>query len=133
MVTRNRYEPLNSEVLENSKSMGAPGGDDKSSETVEIAGSRLSNSAVRHGSPENRGTRKFKENRSVLVVGDSMLKHLTQQKISKSTNTRVRVKSFLGAAVRDMKDHIKPGLRTNPENVILHIGTNDIRHKEAPE
>ena len=32
-----------------------------------------------------------------------------------------------------MKNHIKPGLRTNPDNVILHIGTNDIHNKEAPE
>ena len=74
-----------------------------------------------------------KENHSVLVVGDSMLKNLTQQKISKSTNTRVRVKSYSGATVRDMKDHIKPGLRSNPDNVILHIGTNDIHNKEVPE
>ena len=75
---------------------------------------------------------KCKNNPSVLVMGDSMLKHLSQQKISRSTNAKVKVKSFSGATIIDMKDHVKPGLRTNPDNVILHIGTNDIRSKEAP-
>ena len=61
-----------------------------------------------------------------------MLKHLSPQKISKSTNAKVTGKSFSGATINDMKDHVKPGLRKNPHNVILHIGTNDIRGKEAP-
>ena len=60
-----------------------------------------------------------------------MLKHLKQQKVSKSTYTETLIKSFSGATTRDMKDYIKPVQRRNPEKVILHIGTNDIPTKEA--
>ncbi len=61
-----------------------------------------------------------KENPTVFIVGDSMIKHLKQQRFSKSTNTKTRIKAFIGANIRDMKDYIKPALRCNPDKVILH-------------
>ena len=60
-----------------------------------------------------------------------MLKHLKQQKVSKSTCTETFMKSFSGATTRDMKDYVRPVQRRNPEKVILQIGTNDIPTKEA--
>jgi lysophospholipase L1-like esterase len=44
---------------------------------------------------------------------------------------RVTVKSFSGATVDDMKDFIKPVLRKNPDKLILHIGTNDLRNADS--
>ena len=80
--------------------------------------------------PQNKVVR-HKENPTVTIVGDSILKHLKQQKISKSTNTKTRIKSFPGANVQDMKDYIKPALRNNPDRIILHVETNYLRNRDA--
>ena len=37
------------------------------------------------------------------------------------------MKSFSGASTSDMKDHIKPTLRKAPQQIVLHIETNDLR------
>ena len=135
VITRNRFEPLSREESESKNSSRTPDGQDKCGTNENTSVGRLPSSAARHNSrsPEDGGINRHKVNRSVLVAGDSMLKNLNHHKISKSTNTRVHVKAFPGATVRDMEDHIKPGLRTNPDSVILHIGTNDIRNKEPSE
>ena len=44
-----------------------------------------------------------------------------KHRISKRRNVKVR--SFLGATTRCMKDYLKPLLRKEPDKVILHIGT----------
>ena len=40
------------------------------------------------------------------------------------------VKPFPGATTEDMEDFIKPSLRKDPENIIIHVGTNDVNSKE---
>ena len=40
------------------------------------------------------------------------------------------VKPFPGATTKDMEDYIKPILRKDPENIIIHVGTNDVNSKE---
>ena len=40
------------------------------------------------------------------------------------------VKPFPGATAEDMQDFIKPILRKDPENIIIHVGTNDVNSKE---
>ena len=40
------------------------------------------------------------------------------------------VKSFPGATIEDMEDFVKPLLRKKPDNVVLHIGTNDLNTHE---
>ena len=39
-------------------------------------------------------------------------------------------KTVTGATTEDMQDFIKPILRKNPDNVIIHIGTNDLNSQE---
>ena len=36
------------------------------------------------------------------------------------------VRSFPGATTDDMEYFVKPVLRNEPDNVVLHVGTNDI-------
>ncbi len=38
------------------------------------------------------------------------------------------MKSFGGANISDMEDYLKPIIRKEPANLILHVGTNDL-HK----
>ena len=43
---------------------------------------------------------------------------------------RVVVKPFPGATIRDMKSHIIPTIEKSPDQICLHIGTNDLKSKE---
>ena len=45
---------------------------------------------------------------------------------------KVVVKSFPGATIEDMEDFVKPLLRKKPDNVVLHIGTNDLNTVQEP-
>ena len=66
-------------------------------------------------------------NENTVLIGDSIIKNIQAWKLSKSANRRVQVKSFPGAKVADFKHYLKPTLDQNPKEIILHIGTNDLR------
>lgn len=67
------------------------------------------------------------------VIGDSLLKDIKQHLLSKSTKTRVSVKSFAGSTVKDMQHYLVPTLLKKPKHVILHVGTNDLPSGKATE
>ena len=71
----------------------------------------------------------------VAILGDSMVKMLQPAKLSRSADQKVQVKTFpyAGATITDMEHYIQPTLRTKPRMVVLHVGTNDIQHKEPNE
>ena len=50
-----------------------------------------------------------------------------------SRHKYVRVYSFSGADTTDMNDFIKPLLKRRPDEVILHIGTNNLASTLSPE
>ena len=76
-----------------------------------------------------------KDKKSVVVLGDSMLKLLNGYEMSKRVNSdcNVYVKSFSGATTQCMEDYIKPSLRKNPNHFIIHVGTNDLATDKTPE
>ena len=53
-----------------------------------------------------------------------MLAGVEQNRISGSNSVNVRI--FPGATNHDMYDYLKPILKTNPDNIILHIGNNSV-------
>ena len=63
--------------------------------------------------------------REVFLAGDSILKNLQGRKMS--STAKVKISSFPGCTTVDMKDHIKPILRKNPDEIIIHVGTNSLR------
>ena len=66
----------------------------------------------------------------VFIVGDSIIQHVEGWDLS--TNDRhVAVKSFSGARITNMDDYLRPLLRKKPDEIILHVGTNNIRD-ESP-
>ena len=67
----------------------------------------------------------------ISILGDSMIKDLIGSKMSSSRS--VSVKSFSGAKTSDMKHYIVPTLSTPPDEIGLHIGTNDIIHSSAQQ
>ena len=63
----------------------------------------------------------------VLVLGDSIVKYVQGQKLS--NKVRTVVKSFSGAKVdRMFHYYMKPTLELQPDEVILHVGTNDLKN-----
>ena len=46
-----------------------------------------------------------------------------------SKTNKVVVKPFASATTEGMEDFIKPILRKDPENIIIHVGTNDVNSK----
>ena len=71
-----------------------------------------------------------KRQKKVVIAGDSTLKYLQGHKISK--NSQIKVATFPGCTTQDMKDHIKPLLRRNPDEIIIHVGTNSLHSSNTP-
>ena len=67
---------------------------------------------------------------SLLFAGDSTVQNLKGWRLS-STDNHVAVKSFSGANITEMEDYLKPILHKEPSKVILHVGTNDLKHLSA--
>ena len=82
--------------------------------------------------PINGNVDKGNQNRpTVVIIGDSMLKNVHGWRLSK--NVRAEVKSFSGATVEDMFDYIKPTLKNQPDEIIIHIGTNNLKRSNPRE
>ena len=79
------------------------------------------------------GIDREKRSKYIAVLGDSLLKGIRLDKISRSTKQRVSVGCFPGATIEDMKDYIKPTLKRKPDHIILHIGTNNCLANSATE
>ena len=62
-----------------------------------------------------------------VIIGDSIIKGLDEKEM-KHTNYDIKVKSHPGATSEDLIDYIKPEVRKKPDNVIIHIGTNDLQN-----
>ena len=73
---------------------------------------------------------KSENDRITVVVGDSIIKNLQGRKLGKAVGHRVVVKPFPGATIHDMKSHIIPTMEKSPDQICLHIGTNDLRSNE---
>lgn len=70
--------------------------------------------------------------KSIHIIGDSIIKEIKGWKLS-GNNNRVVVKTFPGASTNCMKSYVKPTTEKNPDGIILHCGTNDLRANSNPE
>ena len=63
-----------------------------------------------------------KHKRSVLILGDSMLKDIEPTKVRNGVknNVKVCVKAFPGATTNHMKSHANPSKEFNNDLIILH-------------
>lgn len=68
--------------------------------------------------------------KKVMIAGGSVFRHLQSHKVSR--NLRVEVSSFPGCTKEDMHDFIKPFLRKEPGEIMLHVGTNSLRSCHTP-
>ena len=64
---------------------------------------------------------------TTVLVGDSMVKQIQGRRPGREVGHRVVVKSFPGATTNDMKQYLMPTVDKKPQQIILHVGTNDLR------
>ena len=76
-------------------------------------------------------SRATQDRRHVMIIGDSTLKNVEGWRIGRSTRTRTTIKSFPGAAVADCYHYFKPPLDSKPDEVIIHVGANDLKTNSA--
>ena len=65
------------------------------------------------------------------IVNDSIIKDVYGWELSDKEN-KVVVKHFSGSTTEDMKTYIQPPLKRDPDRVIIHVGTNDLRSNQDP-
>ena len=66
---------------------------------------------------------------TILIAGASMIGGLEEKKMSRTG--RVKVRSHGGATILDMRDHLNAILRKKPDNLILHVHSNDAQNKHT--
>ena len=74
--------------------------------------------------------RNNKSKTNVYILGDSIVNKLNDYLLIRKIKHKhpVKVRSFSGAKISCLMDHVKPTLRDiNLDHIILHAGTNDLR------
>ena len=66
-------------------------------------------------------------NETIVIVGDSIISAIIEERINKKDRP-VKVRNFLVATVADMEHYLIPVIQKQPDNVVLHVGTNDAKN-----
>ena len=64
---------------------------------------------------------------TTLIVGDLLLVGLREAKLPRSK--RIKIRYFPNRKAEDLQYHLIPNLKKQPNNIIIHIGTNDSPYK----
>lgn len=83
-------------------------------------------SSVIHKTVKSPTASKPDDKRLVFIAGDSIVQHVHGWELS-DAKQRVAVKSFSGSKTEDMADYLKPLMRKTPDEIIVHVGTNDVK------
>ncbi|CAB4025578.1 Hypothetical predicted protein [Paramuricea clavata] len=100
--------------------------------SIEFSKGKAKTNSIKHTTNANSndlfqtGSKNNKSGKLVFFAGDSILQHVHGWDLS-NDKQRVSVKSFLGIKAEDMQDYIKSLLRKKPDEIILHVGTNNIK------
>ena len=62
-------------------------------------------------------------------MGVSAISGLIEKKMSR--NRKIKVRYFPGAKIKDMYHYAIPSVENNPENINLHLDTNDTPYKSG--
>ena len=62
----------------------------------------------------------------VEILGDSMLNGVQEKGLNKNADINIKIRKYSGASSTDILDHIRPSLRKEPDQIIIHAGTNDL-------
>ena len=84
---------------------------------------------------EDVRTKKKKNKREIVILGDSITKNIERHKMKKELrpHENIYIKSFPGAVISDMYDYSRPSKNLSPDLFILHVGTNELRSSKTAE
>ena len=68
---------------------------------------------------------------TICILGDSMISGVREKLLSKQKVVKVR--SYPGATIEDMRHNAIPILKRKPSTIILHVGTNDTNNCTSRE
>ena len=85
--------------------------------------------------PNNKREINFTNRRTTTIIGDSTIKNLKPKNVRDNlpTGEKVYIKSFNGATISQMYHYAIPSMEFNPDLVIMHVGTNDLRTDKTPK
>ena len=69
------------------------------------------------------------KHKTVAIMGDLMISY-QDEKLHTNRRRIVKVRSYPGATSDDLIDFCKPIVSRYPDVIIVHVGTNDLRHRE---
>ena len=67
-----------------------------------------------------------RKNTDVEILVDSMLNGIQEKGLNKNADINIKIRKYPGASSTDILDHIRPSLRKEPDQIIIHAGTNDL-------
>lgn len=128
-ITKNRYETLSVEndINDNDRIETQ---DDNKKESTHRNDDNVTKRNRHKKKAINNVNKNNKERTVVASLGDSIIKDVHGWDLS-SEKKKVVVKSFSGATTNCMCSHIIPTKEQNPDVIILHCGTNDLRKTDS--
>ena len=101
---------------------------------------KISKKTQRHSTDKDNSTistprTQGRQEKSVLVIGDSMVKNIDDRKLERAARAKTVCHSYSGATVKQIEEKIDQYWNENQqyEKVILHVGTNDLARQEPNE
>ena len=87
----------------------------------------------RNTADTNKRHNQEKQEKAVLAIGDSMVKHVDGNKIARTARNKAISYSYSGATVNQISAKFDDQTeKLQYDTIILHVGTNDLVH-EKPE
>ena len=91
-----------------------------------------SNMDPRNTADTNKRRNQEKQEKAVLVIGDSMVKHIDGNKIARAARNKAISHSYSGATVNQISAKFDDQTeKSQYDTIILHVGTNDLVHEES--
>ena len=59
-----------------------------------------------------------------------MVNGIQEKGMNKESNMIIKIRKYPGASSTDILDHIKPSLRKDPDQILIHAGTNDLTNDQ---
>ena len=74
-----------------------------------------------------------KKRKTTVILEDSILKRIQGRKLGRTVKQNIIVRSFPGAKLHYMSLYAIPTVKRNPDCIIMHCGTNNLKMDESPE
>ena len=127
-IHKNRYEVLDTELEENL----SPNFDDQIINYRAVNHSKYQKSNKPNHEYKTE-TAKCDVHSGVLLVGDSMIKHIDERKIERAFGKKATCHCYSGATVKDINNKFEGNSTYNHgySAIVLHVGTNDLVRDDA--